>query len=292
MRLHGVAEVIVVDDQSSDGTADIARAFGASVVAGTPLPSQWAGKAWALQQGVESATGDWVMTLDADTRPSPELATAAIERARGASTDLLTVAGRFDCPTRGSRWMHPALLTTLVYRFGAPGDGHRQLANGQCMVFRREPFLERGGMSPVAGALVEDVALARHITASGGKVAMIDGSGLLEVRMFESLRDTWRGWGRSIGLPGINAPLERVVDAATIVLAQGLPIVRSVVRRPDVLDVALLLARVGTLAGTAHVYSRRGPAYWLSPLADPAAAGRLLWSTIRPSRTWRGRSYP
>ena len=117
----GVQEVIVVDDQSSDGTAEVAARRGARVVAGEPLPDGWAGKAWALQQGFLAATTDWVVTLDADTRPDPLLPTALVARARADGLDLVTVAGRFDCPTAPSRWLHAAMLTSLVYRFGPPG---------------------------------------------------------------------------------------------------------------------------------------------------------------------------
>ena len=116
-----VGEVIVVDDQSSDATADIARRAGARVIEGTPLPDGWAGKAWALQQGIEAARSDWVVTLDADTRPAPMLPGALVARATGDRFDLLTVGGRFDLPTAGSRWLHASMLTTLVYRFGPPG---------------------------------------------------------------------------------------------------------------------------------------------------------------------------
>jgi dolichol-phosphate mannosyltransferase len=121
----GVGEVIVVDDQSSDGTAELAERLGARVLQGSELPAGWAGKAWALQQGIEAATGEWVVTLDADTRPDPRLPTALVRRAMGDGFDLLTVGGRFDCPTPGSRWLHPAMLTTLVYRFGPPGVATR-----------------------------------------------------------------------------------------------------------------------------------------------------------------------
>ena len=76
-----VHEVIVVDDGSRDGTADVARAHGARVVTGTERPG-WVGKPWALQQGLEAASGDVVVSLDADTRPSHGLAGALAEALR------------------------------------------------------------------------------------------------------------------------------------------------------------------------------------------------------------------
>src|SRR4029450_4931909 len=128
---------------------------GGRVLHGADLPPGWAGKAWAVQQGVEAATGEWVVTLDADTRPSPALPRSLVARAVTDALDVVTVGGRFHCPTAGARWMHPAMLTTLVYRFGPPDFSGairpgRQLANGQCMAFRRREFLCSGGMTPVA----------------------------------------------------------------------------------------------------------------------------------------------
>ena len=128
----GVTEVIVVDDQSSDGTSTVAAAAGADVVTGAPLPDGWAGKAWALQQGLDAATGAWAVTLDADARPDPRLPQAVVARASSEHLDLLTVGGRFECPTPGSRWLHPAMLTTLVYRFGPPGTPPSTPGPGGC----------------------------------------------------------------------------------------------------------------------------------------------------------------
>ena len=174
---------------------------------GAPLPDGWAGKAWALQQGIEAAGGEWVVTLDADTNPDPRLPQALASRAMAEQLDLLTVGGRFDCPTPGSRWLHPAMLTTLVYRFGPPGVAtapDRAMANGQCMAVPRQSFLERGGMQTVRGEVVEDIALARRMAHDGARVGFLDAGEMLEVRMFESLGDTWRGWGRSLALPGVE----------------------------------------------------------------------------------------
>lgn len=292
----GVTEVLVIDDQSTDTTAEIARRAGATVLAGAELPDGWAGKAWALDQGVAAAEADWIVTLDADTRPDPLLPTAIVARAIGERLDLVTAAGRIDCPTPGSRWLHPAMLTTLVYRFGPPGWAptrtDRLLANGQCMAFDRRRLLAAGGMASVKAEVVEDVALARSLAAAGLQVAFLDAAELLTVRMYESFADTRRGWGRSLALPGIEPRPRQLVDFAVVTLTQVLPIPRLLTRRGDLLDVVLAAIRIGTLFGTRRAYTRGGIAYWASPLADPAAAVAIASGIARGSRqTWRGRTY-
>ncbi len=286
----GVVEVIVIDDGSTDGTADLARRLGARVVVAQPLPPGWAGKAWALDQGLRAAAGEWIVTLDADTRPDPSLPGALVARMLADRLDFATVAGCFDCPTPGSRWLHPALLTTLVYRYGPPGP-HTDLANGQCMAARRRAWIDTGGLEPVAADTVEDVALARHLRQLGWSVSLLDGAELLTVQMYESFAETWSGWGRSIALDGVDSRSRQLAHLAALTATQALPLLRLVARRGDLLDAGLLVCRLGTLAGTARAYRRRSVGYWLSPFADGAAVGRLAWSIIRPARAWRGRSY-
>ena len=291
----GVAEVVVVDDESADDTAAVARVAGARVVTGRPLAAGWAGKAWALQQGLDAVSAEWIVALDADTRPSPALPRALVARAVADRLDLLTVGVHFECPTPGLRWLHPALLTTLVYRFPPPGaivqgPVHRRFGNGQCMAFRREVVVAAGGFAPIGHHTVEDVALVRAMATAGFRVGSLDASDLLTVRMYESASEAWRGWGRSLALPGVDGRARRLTNLAVVALTQAAPLVRVVARRADVLDALLLLVRVGTLAGTARAYTRRGVFYWLSPLADVVAVAALVRSTVVTPRAWRGRS--
>ncbi|MEL6892255.1 MAG: glycosyltransferase, partial [Actinomycetota bacterium] len=248
-----------------------------------------------LQQGVEAATTEWVVTLDADTRPDPRLPGALVDRMNDVGLDLLTVGGRFECPTAPTRWLHASMLTTLVYRFGPPGvptRPDRTMANGQCMAFRRTPFVDAGGMSLVAGEVVEDLALARTLAARGWSVGFLDAADLLTVRMFESLADTWTGWGRSLALPGVERPRTQVFDLAVIALAQALPIPRLLIGRGDIIDVGMTLVRLGTLAGTRRSYDRADVAYWVSPTADLVSVVALARGIVRRGRqSWRGRTY-
>jgi dolichol-phosphate mannosyltransferase len=291
-----VHEVIVVDDESSDATAALARAAGARVVRGRPLPEHWVGKPWALQQGLEVAEGEWVVCLDADVVPAPGLVGALVEAATDRRADLLTCGGRFVCDTPGQRVLHPAMLTTLVARFGPPDTVHqprpgRQVANGQCTIVRRQHLLDAGGYAPIRDHLTDDVALARHLAGQGWRVVFADGTRLFDVRMHESGPEVWREWGRSLPMPDVTPRWVQAADLATLWLTLALPLPRLLTRRGDRLDLALVALRLGLLAATAPAYRRRGLAYWSSPLADLPVAVRLTWGALRPGRRWRGRTY-
>ncbi len=295
----GVREVIVVDDESTDGTAEVAAALGARVVPGRPLPPGWVGKPWALQQGLDAAApGGWLVTLDADTAPDPRLPAALVARALADGWDLLTCGARFTLATTGQRLLHPSLLATLVYRFGPPGARRRArpartLANGQCTVTRTDALRAAGGFLGAAGHLTDDVALARHLAAAGWRVGFGDAGDLVGVRMHETAGEAWRNWGRSLPMPDVTSPGWQAADLAVVWLAQAMPLPRLLIGRGDALDAVLAVARIGTHAGTARAYeagSRVGW-WWLAPLADVPVAARLTQAAVRPERTWRGRSY-
>lgn len=290
-----VAEVVVVDDRSTDATAALARAAGARVVAGRELPGGWVGKTWALQQGLEAAAGDWVVFLDADTRPRTGLARALVAVLEEGE-DLVSAGARFICRTPGEQLLHPSLLATLAYRFGPlgrpePPPPDAVVVNGQCIAVRREALLDAGGFGRARGNMTDDIALARSLARDGWRIAFVDGGALLSVRMFASAAETWREWGRSLALVDVTPPARLALDLATVWLVLALPMLRLAGRRMGPLDRLLLAVRVALLPALAGSYVDRGFAFWLSPLADPASALRLTLSAVRPPRTWRGRTY-
>ena len=261
-----VLEVIVVDDGSTDATAAVAAARGARVVTAGAAPAGWVGKPWALQRGLEEARGDVVVSVDADTRPRRGLAAAAAAALAAAERDvapgadasghgaasspsgaassaaapgdgapvLVSVGARFVCSTAGERWLHPALLATLVYRYGPPdADARvaisRLMINGQCTAVRRAALLEAGGYAEAAGHMTDDAAFARGLARRGWRVVFHDGGGLIDVDMHESAAETWREWGRSIALPDVTSPAWRAADVAVVWLTLGLPWLRLAV---------------------------------------------------------------
>ncbi|WP_326822309.1 glycosyltransferase family 2 protein [Streptosporangium sp. NBC_01756] len=289
-----VTEVVVVDDDSSDGTARLAGNLGAKVVTGAPLPAGWVGKQWALRQGIEAAGGDIVVTLDADTRPAPGLFGALAAALDGY--DLVSVGPRFVCDGTAEQALHASFLATLVYRFGPvgppiPPPPHRVVTNGQCMAFRRTAMLAADGFARVRGHMADDVALGRILAADGWSVGFLDAGGLLEVDMHASTAEVWREWGRTLPLSDATRPGWQVADLAVVWLTTALPVVRLATGRPTRLDLGLLAVRLllaGALRGS---YTRPGPGVLLAPLLDPLTAVRLTQATLRPIRNWRGRTY-
>lgn len=289
------ADIVVVDDRSADATAEIARAGGARVVEGAEPPPGWAGKAWALQQGLRAARGDHVVFLDADTRPEPGLVAALVDAAQ--DVDVLSAGPRYEHPSPAGRALHASMTTTIAYRLGpldTPGwqpSPERALLNGQCVVVRREPFLAEGGWERVKGELVEDVALAQALRRDGRAIGFADATALLSLRPYETLAGTWTGWGRSLLWAELSSPARTAGDLATLWLTLALPLPRFALRRGTPVDAVLLLVRLGMLAALRECYRPRGGGFWLSPLADVATCARLTLSAVRPDRTWRGRTY-
>ncbi|GGQ11051.1 dolichol-phosphate mannosyltransferase [Actinomadura coerulea] len=290
-----VDEVIVVDDESRDGTARLAKRLGATVVPGAPLPDGWVGKQWALHQGVQAATGSIVVLLDADMRPKAGLC-AALAALLDAH-DLVSAGPRFICDNAVEQALHASLLATLVYRFGPIGSTgrgasvERLLVTGQCMAFRRARMREADGFARVRRHLTDDVALGRLLARDGWRVAFVDAGPLLEVDMHTSAADVWHAWGRSIAMRDVTPAAPMAGDLAVVWLTAALPVLRLAAGRPTPLDLALLAQRLLLVTALRGSYARASPGLAASPFLDVATAVRLTWSALLPTRTWRGRDY-
>lgn len=317
LKLQGAAirEVIVVDSRSQDDTVAKVLAVQAEdprfrVITDPPLPPDWIGRPWALHQGFLHADphSTWILGLDADTRPQGGLVNSLLQEAQRGSWDLLTAAPRFLLEHLGEAWLQPSLLMTLIYRFGAAGtsgDPERVMANGQCMLLRRQTLAAMGGYTAAKQSFCDDVTLARAAARQGFRVGFADGSPVLQVRMYTSLVETWREWGRSLDLKDGAPPGQVLVDGLFLLAVMGIPLPMGVVltvlhswqsdwiveRVLWGLNLGFLGIRCGMLAAVAPSYVRRPWTFWLSPLADPLAAARILISLFSRPKRWRGRDY-
>lgn len=320
---YEVREILVVDSRSTDDTRSVVSAYQAHdprlrLLEDDPLPQGWVGRPWALDYGFRqtSTASTWVLGVDADTQPQPGLVAALAKAMDREGYDLVSLAPRFILKHPGEFWLQPALLMTLVYRFGPAGSpsgsAQRVMANGQCFMVRRSLLAQLNGYQVAARSFCDDVTLARYAAARGAKVGFWDGTRLLKVRMYEGMAETWREWGRSLDLKDAAPAAQVWWDWLFLAFVQGLPwvIVPGVLAVQLLLpaawslplqlllivNVSLLLVRLGMQAAVASAYDRQGApgawAFWLSPLADLAAVARIGLSSLRRPTQWRGRRYP
>ncbi len=207
-QAHPNLELLILDDDSSDGTGRLARAAAhddprLTVLRGQPLPQGWMGKNWACHQLSQQASGDVLIFTDADVRWSPSAVSAALHEMQRQQADLLTVWPTQQTDTWAERLIVPLMALAIFGYLPLPLVHFTRwspfaAANGQCLIFRRRAYQAIGGHPSVRGNIVEDVALARRIKACGMRLRMADGAGLIGCRMYHDWPSVRDGFGKNI----------------------------------------------------------------------------------------------
>jgi cellulose synthase/poly-beta-1,6-N-acetylglucosamine synthase-like glycosyltransferase len=195
------ARVVVVNDASEDDTAERARRAGAEVIDAPPLPDGWLGKPHACWAGAQAAHTPWILFVDADTWfAHPFLASLT----GYAEQEQLDVATAFLRQERHSAAEHILLPYAFgLYFCGVSArsvnrvGGGEALANGQCLLFRREAYFRIGGHAAVAGSIIEDVDLAALAKQHGLRLRVVRAEALGAVRMYDSLGAILRGFEKN-----------------------------------------------------------------------------------------------
>ena len=180
-RYPGALHIVLVDDASTDGTADAAGDAAwpgiLTVIRGLPLPPGWSGKLWAVDQGVREAarlSPDYLLLTDADIEHPPGNVAALVARAESGAIDLVSYMATLGCRTFAERALIPAFVFFffMLYPPAWVGDPRRATAGaaGGCMLVKRAALERMGGLAAIRGELIDDCALARAVKAGGGRV--------------------------------------------------------------------------------------------------------------------------
>lgn len=171
----GSFRVVLVDDNSEDGTGDLARALGTdhlTVLRGAPLAAGWTGKLWAVHQGIiEAGAPRYLWLTDADIEHAPDTLTRLVGIAQGGNRRLVSFMALLSCRTWAEKWLVPAFIWffMMLYPFNwinrpkAPISG----AAGGCVLVERQALEAAGGIGAMRGALIDDCTLGALIKKQG-----------------------------------------------------------------------------------------------------------------------------
>lgn len=310
-------ELIVVDDQSADETAAVARDAAANddrvrVLPNPPLPNGWFGKQWACATGASSASGTLLLFTDADTEHAPDLLARAVNALLREAVDLLSVVGHQETHSFWERLLQPQIFWILITRYGGTDSvSHARraedvIANGQFLLMRREAYDAVGGHAAVRDKVAEDLALAQRFFRAGHRVRLVRGDEQLSTHMYASLSELIDGWGKNVFAGGIDAMPGGAVGRLLFPLV--LPVVPLMGLIPPVVLAVALAGALGrdwlvwsaicigaSLVWWMLIYRGFRQRVWyalLYPIGAAVVLFIVLRATFRGRRVgWKGREY-
>jgi Glycosyltransferases involved in cell wall biogenesis len=310
-------EVIVVDDHSTDGTGDLARAVAtgdprARVIENRPLPEEWFGKQWACQNGAHAANGEIICFADADTTQSPDLITRCVNAIARRDADLFSVAGSQELGGFWEKVVQPQMFGLLTIRYGGTETVTNstrvddKIANGQCLFVKKDVYDKLDGHELVKSHVADDLMMAQRFFASGRKVVLEKGMNQLSTRMYTSLGELIHGWGKNVFAGGRDSvPMGKAGQVAfpfLLLLAPMIVFVPPLVliagaafHLPHALAVWSMISTFALLTWWIAVYiqMKQSPLYaFLSPVGALVMFYIFARAISRGRRvTWKERNY-
>jgi hypothetical protein len=297
-------DVVVLDDGSTDGTADVVRSVAGDkvrLIEGGPLPPGWLGKPHACAQLAGAAPdADVLVFVDADVVLAADAVAGAVALRRETGVTLLspypriTGAGRLVQPLLQWSWL-TFLPLRAMERSPRPSLA---AAGGQWLVLEAAGYRRAGGHAAVRDDVLEDIGLARAIKRAGGRIALADGSRLAECRMYDTWRELVDGYTKSMWASFGSPAGAAALVALLLLLYAGPPVVTVilVIGGAAVPASVTLSAYLLGVAGRVVSAAATGGRAWPDALAHPVSVVLFGWLVARSFRlrrqgrlVWRGR---
>lgn len=296
--------IVLVDDQSTDDTAKLARQHGPEnlrVLPGKPLPAGWTGKLWAQEQGRLQVSTEHVLLLDADIRLEPGILAALTEKIRDKKLDFLSLMAVPHMKTFWEKLLMPAFVYffKLLYPFRLSNSGSRLVAAaaGGCILVRNRVLTDIGGFGALKDALIDDCSLARKVKSRGFRTWMGLTHSVKSIRPYGGLMDIWNMVART-AFTQLKYSLTLLMVCTLLMAAAYIAPVTglfSPLTTERYIAAAALILMALTMLPTLRYY-RRSPLWaLLMPIAGMLYLAMTWSSAIRYRRgersRWRGRSY-
>ena len=308
--------VLVIDDESTDGTAEICTRLRASlahapepafalaieVVRGAPLPAGWGGKLWALEQALARVATGFTLLLDADIELKPAMIPALLAKSRDTQAELVSVMARLN--TRGiwERLLAPPFVFffKLLYPFArvnARGTATAAAAGG-CVLVATRVLKEIGGFAAIRDALIDDVSLAKRVKAARHGLWLGLSHGVVSRREYPNLAAFWRMVSRS-AFTELDYSAARLLAVAVTMAVLFVGPIAAPLSSPTPGVLAASALALAAMSGAYLPIVRFYGLPWISSLTLPLAAVLFLamtfgsavnyWRGVRAS--WKSRAY-
>ena len=193
-----IARIVLVDDQSSDGTGQVARSVGLTnltVLDGTPLPSGWSGKLWALHQASAMVETPYTLLLDADIELAPRALAALKHLMLAKDLSLASVMATLHMGNAWEKLLLPPFIYffKLIYPFALSNRPRSPIAAaaGGCVLLRSDSLRAIGGFESLRGAIIDDCTLAKSVKRHGGRTWLGLSREVRAIRPYETLGNIW-----------------------------------------------------------------------------------------------------
>ena len=305
----GDFRVILVDDNSSDGTADAARdeaqrlgrADRLTVISGKPLAAGWTGKLWAVSQGVahaeapESDSGrpKYLWLTDADIGHAPDNLRSLVARAEAGRMALVSLMAQLHCRTRAERFLIPAFVFffQMVYPFARVNrPGPTAAAAGGCMLARRDALAEAGGIAAIRNALIDDCAMGALMKAKG-PIWLGLTHRAVSLRPYETAGEIGRMVSRSAYAQLDYSPVKLTGVVLGMLLVYMDPVAAIMLFGPPVFLLGLITYLLMALSFQPMLRFYKVSPFW--GFALPAIGAAYTVFTVQSAvQMWRGRARP